>query len=234
MLHPLSRYTDFVQDLEDKKREFTPGQEVLIALIAGVPPGYESGNVDITYADAVDMQDQLDFGIGPGCTNNSTTPVATARPPVREREFAETFEVADQRNLFSICSNDFSPALKAIADNIRDQIKPACMPACVADTDPVNPGLQPQCNLIQEAPKPGGGIQETPVPQCGAGGAVPDGQDVCFVAISDDTIDPYCSDQGYNLQFQLNRRDGVPAPGGTSVKATCQLSVNAQTDCPDL
>ncbi|HET6584480.1 MAG TPA: vWA domain-containing protein [Nannocystaceae bacterium] len=234
VLYPVSRYIDFVQEVEDNKREFTPGQEVLVALITGVPPGYESGDVDITYADATNMQEQIDFGIGAGCTNNSTTPVGTARPPVREREFAEAFMVADDRNLFSICANDFSPALESIAEKIRDQIKPACMPACVADTDPVDPGLQPQCNLVQEAPRPGGGIDETPVPQCGAGGAVPDGADVCFIAVTDDTIDAYCSDQGYNLEFRLNRREGVPAPGGTSVKATCQLSVTKEVDCPDL
>ncbi|HET6584479.1 MAG TPA: vWA domain-containing protein [Nannocystaceae bacterium] len=230
VLYPLSRYVDFVQEIEDKKREYTPGQEVLVALIAGVPPGYSEGSADITYADAATMQEQLDFGIGAGCTNNATTPIGTARPPVREREFAEAFMVGDERNLFSICANDFSPALAAIANAIRDQLKPSCMPECVADTDPVQPGLQAQCNLEQFSP----GGARVPVPQCGAGDALPDGADVCFVPLTEADLALECDMAGYNLEFRLVRRGGVPAPGGTSVEATCVLSASKEVDCPDL
>ncbi len=242
VFHPLSRYIDFVQELEDRKGEYTPDAEVLVALIAGVPIGYETGMAELTYQDAIGAE-QLDFGIGAGCTNAMTDPPATARPPVRELEFAQAFQVGTDRNAFSICATDFSPALGSIANAIRDQLKPACMPACVADTNPVTEILDPQCNLIQEAPKPGGGIQETSIPPCGANDAVPDGADVCFVALVDgsgetasdlDDLSDECLAEGWNLEFRLVRRNGVPAPGGTSVKATCQLSTQKEVDCPDL
>jgi len=242
VLHPVTRYTGFLQELENKKQELTPDQQILVALIGGVPIGYEAGTADLVYQLALDPVEQGDFGIGAGCTNNMTTPVGTARPPVREKEFAEAFQVADQRNLFSVCSNDFSPALSAIADTIRDQIRPACMPSCVADINPIEPGLTPQCNLIQEAPV-NGQIVETNIPQCNADGTLPADADVCFIPLTDktmgtastvDDMSPECITEGWNLEFRLVRAEDAPAPGGTSVKATCQLSVQKDVDCPDL
>jgi hypothetical protein len=236
--HPVDRYVEFVQQLEDQKQEITPDQEVLVALINGVPPGYNAGMADIVYSDAVDPAEQNDFGIGAGCTNNSTTPPSTARPPVREREFAEAFQIGSEdsdRNLYSICEDDFSPALKAIADTIRDQLKPACMPSCVADNDPIMTGLQPSCTLEQQAPKVGGGgITKTNIKPCNPDGGLPNGEDVCYQALVGGDLSTYCADLGWNLEFRLVRREGVPAPGGTSVSATCQLSQNKKQDCPNL
>ena len=151
VLEPLTKYVDFVQGIESQKQMRQADQEVLVALIAGVPPGYEDGSAELVYQDAADADYQKDFGIGPGCElpdPNGGTP-SRAVPPVREREFAEAFQVGDDRNLFSICQNDYSAALQAIADKIRDQIKPACMPKCVKDIDPATPVLNPSCQLVQ-------------------------------------------------------------------------------------
>src|SRR5262249_13037841 len=160
----------------------------------------------------MDMTDQNDFGIGPGCVNNTTTPPSTARPPVREREFAEAFQVGNElsdRNLYSICEDDFSPALDAIAKTIRDQLKPACMPSCVADNDPINPGLQPSCTLEQQSPKPGGGgIEKTNIVPCNPDESLPSGQDVCYVTLVEDNLSDYCKMEGWNLEFRLVRREG--------------------------
>jgi hypothetical protein len=229
VLHPLSRYIGFMEDLEDQKRDFTPNAEVLVALIAGVPAGYETEQAELVYADATG-QEQHDFGIGAGCVNGELH----ARPPVRERELAEAFEVGGQRNVYSICANDFAPALDSIADSIRDQLRPTCMPACVADTNPVTGDVvDPSCSLIQQSPRPEGGIDELDIPECDDG-ALPDGADVCYVAVVGDDMHPQCSDEGWNLEFRLVRRQGVPAPAGTSVGATCQLSTNKAVDCPGL
>jgi hypothetical protein len=226
VLRPLQRYIDIVDELERDKQVITPDQEVLVALIAGV-----NSDGSVTYQPSLmDPQFQNDFGIGPGCQSAA----GTAVPPVRMREFAEYFKVGDTRNMFSICDADYSPALEAIAEAIADQVKPACMPACVADSDPTTPEvLDPQCNLIQEAPRGDGSFEETTIPECN-GTDVPDGADVCYQALVGDAMDDYCIDIGVNLQFQLFRREGVPAPGGTSVKATCQLSQNKRIDCPNL
>ena len=226
VLRPLSRYTEIVQQLENQKQEITPDQEVLVALIGGV-----NSDGSVSYQESLtDPQFQADFGIGPGCESSA----GRAVPPVRLREFAEEFQVAGANNMFSICDADYSPALRAIATAIADQVKPACMPACVADNDPVTPDvLDPSCTLIQEAPRDDGTFEETNIPECN-GDEVPEGFNVCYQALVGDQMDDFCVDSGFNLQFQLVRREGFPAPGGTSVSATCQLSQNKQFDCPGL
>ncbi|MCX4244575.1 vWA domain-containing protein [Paraliomyxa miuraensis] len=229
VLRPLERYIDIVQTLETQKQEITPDQEVLVAVIGGV-----NSDGSVTYQESLmDPQFQADFGVGPGCESSA----GRAVPPVRLREFAEEFQVGSARNMFSICDADYSPALEAIAEAIADQVKPACMPACVADGNPTTPEvLDPSCTLIQEAPQADGSFLETSIRPCvGAGGdELPDGADVCYQALVGDAMDEFCIDEGFNLQFVLVRRPGFPAPGGTSVSATCQLSQNKVIDCPGL
>jgi hypothetical protein len=235
VMHPVSRYANYVQELESIKQEYTPNQEVLVALLTGVPVSYDG---ELTYSISLDANEQSDFGIGPGCTyddGDPGTPLASARPPVREKEFAEAFEVGGQTNLYSICQETYTGALGAIANSIRDQIRPACMPVCVADTDPITSGLQPSCTVTQESPQPGGGgIDEIDIPQCGGNDSLPDGADVCYVMLVNDALSDACAEEGWNLEFRIVRREGVPAPGGTSVTPMCQLSQNKQIDCPNL
>ncbi|MBV1856794.1 MAG: VWA domain-containing protein, partial [Nannocystaceae bacterium] len=221
-LYPLSKYTTFVQEIEADKKVRNPGQEVIVSAIAGVPENYPMIQ-QLSYAEGADATNpdsfQARFGIGQGCSSQ----VAEAVPPVRLREFAETFLIGDDdNNLFSVCSTDYGPALGAIAESIRDQLKPACMPACVADTEAVDEGLQPRCTLTQTS-NDGSGTVEDNIPECGDGGAVPEGSDVCFVnlvdqngttATEDDDMQAACIDAGWNLEFRVNRREGVPAPGG--------------------
>ena len=78
-----------------------------------------------------------------------------------------------------------------------------------------------------------------------------DDANVCYIALTDgalnaagdrdfgndattDDLSQFCADEGWNLEFILLRREGFPAPGGTSVKATCQLSSQKAIDCPQL
>ena len=246
VLRPVSRYVDFLQNFEDNKQMITPNQEVLVALIGGV------GSDGIaTYQDSLDQVFQDDFGIGPGCTSDA----GEAVPPVRLREFAEAFAVNDEQNMFSICEPNYAVALEAIAEAIADQVKPACMPACVADTDPTSVDiLDPSCTLLQEAPTNDGDIVTTTVPQCDVNNDNDfPGEDinVCYIALFDgkrnanndrdfategegDDMSETCADEGWNLEFVLKRREGFPAPGGTSVKATCELSQSKVIDCPQL
>lgn len=109
------------------------------------------------------------------------------------------------------------------------------MTACVADTDPINAGVQPQCTLVQEAPDVNSGtIIETNVEPCLGNDQLPEGVDVCYVALVDDRLSDLCAEEGWNLEFKLVRRAGVPAPGGTSVAVSCELSQNKAIDCPNL
>jgi hypothetical protein len=235
VLHPVSRYVDLVQGFENDKKVNSPDQEVIVAVIAGVPDGYSTGMADILYANSPDPVFQTDFGIGPGCKQGDQTAV----PPVREREWAESF---GDRNLYSVCSNDYTPALQAIADRIVDQIRPACYTQCVQDTDAAKDGLQPACYVEQRVP----GKSETTVPECKLVGGVyeqPTADDnVCWYTLTDQTqsgdmlddMSDECVAEGYNLEFKVLRRSGFPAIGGSSMTATCSLSEAAIVDCPDL
>ncbi|MFY0532247.1 hypothetical protein [Nannocystis pusilla] len=123
--------------------------EVRMMMIAGVPPGYETHDSEIVYEDAADPQVQLDFGIGHGCIDAESL---GAVPPVREREVAEAFAVDENRDIFSICNSDYSAALAAIATRIADQLRPGCMPLCVADLDPGTSVLEPNCQVFEVDP----------------------------------------------------------------------------------
>ncbi|RMG93742.1 MAG: VWA domain-containing protein [Deltaproteobacteria bacterium] len=255
VLLPVSRYVDMLQNIEDEKKTMAPDQEVIVAGIVGVPSGY-SGPEDIVYQDAVDPTFQAKYGIGPGCSS----PAAEAVPPVRLREFARAFEVDGEPNLYSICDDDYGPALEGFADKLISQIRPACMPACVADTDPETPDrLDPDCIVEQVYPE-GGGTEVIPpcVLTCGGSPCAPDERDqadgwefpseeasACFRYLTDrwgaegtptklDDMGDACIEEGWNLEFRIERRIGSPPPSGTRIQATCQLSQQEEIDCPDL
>jgi hypothetical protein len=245
VLQPIRKYVDFLQSIEDAKREIDPTQEVLVSMIAGVPVGYEEGKAPLVYEDSADAKFQADFGIGPGCilpSGDPNIPDQTAIPPVRERQFAEAFEVDGERNLYSICQPNYSDALDAIAEKIRDQIQPACMPSCVLDTDVSTPVLEPNCQLFEVKLSD---ESRTGIPRCqevNGEWVAPAGATVCFGERVDpdgtltpsklDDMSEECTDGGLNLEFFLVR--SAAAPAGTTVTATCQLSDNKPRDCPGL
>jgi hypothetical protein len=243
VLHPMSRYIDLIQGIEDAKKNLDPDQEVIVALIGGVSEGG-----DVFYADdLIDPVFQDSFGIGAGCTAAGNV---TAVPPVRMRVFTDTFT---PDNMFSICSLDYTPALEQIAAKIRDQIEPACYSQCVEDTDLSTAVLEPDCTVEQESP----GIEGLQLQECmrddnGSYSIVPgtndytmpaDSANACYVLLADpdgqtgdpnDDMSTECSDLHYNLEFAIARRPGWPAPASTSVSATCSLADSPQVDCPNL
>lgn len=253
ILFPVKRYVDKINDIIAKKQENLPDEiklEPLIAVIGGVPEDYPNGTVPLKdlYQDSPDLDFQAEFGIGPGCTvfDENDQPIATAIPPVRLREFAEAFNPenpnnSNAKNIYSICANDYSQALDAIANRIREQVRPACFPSCVADTDPTTEIVDANCRLNDINSKDG---TVTDIPECEPGDVVPEGSDVCFVYLVDpagnspvtpetaDDMDSECVDQGFNLEFRIVRK--TTAPAGTRTEAACELSDLPVRDCPNL
>jgi hypothetical protein len=243
VVRPLSRYVQFVQAIEDAKQQRgKDDRDVLVAVIGGVGDDGEP-----TYSDSTaDAKFVGDFGVGPGCQSDA----GRAVPPVRLTEFADDFAVDDQQNMFSVCNPDYSEALEQIAETLAKQVRPPCMTSCVGDFDPVSDVLDPKCTLEQHAVDGDGRLQRSPVPPCSADGSLPsDDVDVCYVAKVDGALDaneqpvfltettmddmsPACRTEGWNLEFDVVRREGTKTPGGTSVKATCQLSQQRAIDCP--
>jgi hypothetical protein len=246
VLFPVEKYVQYVTELEQEKQALDPDQQVLVSLFAGVPVGYEKYEAEIPYVDSPDLSSggyQSLFGIGPGCfVGPAATPTDTAVPPVREREFAETFNVDPGvgRNLYSICDDDYSDELADIAYQIRDQFKPACMPACVKDTIPETATVEPSCELFETATM-------SRIAACVAienGGiplwALPVDTSVCFGLRTDrtgeqtsaafDDMSLACADFGANLEFVLVG-DTEPIQG---ISGACALSEDPAKDCPNL
>jgi hypothetical protein len=251
VLRPVSRYTEYLQSIEERKQALFPDQEVLVALIGGV-----SDTGETTYAmSGADPKFLDNYGVGPGCTSVA----GEAVPPVRLAEFADEFSTGEQ-NMFSICNDNYSVALKEIAERIKDQLQPSCMQACVADTNPTTEELDPICTLEQTYTDAAGRPAADPIPACGPDGIMPDEEtDVCYIGLWDglqlrrgdgmpgsavfesitmddasDDLSPECAAKGYNLEFDIRRRDDVPAPPRVVVAATCQLSQQKAIDCPTL
>ncbi|NVB41524.1 VWA domain-containing protein [Pseudenhygromyxa sp. WMMC2535] len=242
VLHPMSRYIGFVQGLEETKKELNPDQEVIVATIGGVA---NDGSVFYSDVTSTDPDFQTDFGIGPGCDADGTQAV----PPVRLRDFTNAFT---QDNLFSVCNADYSPALEAIAERIRDQIQPACYAQCVKDTDDSTEIMDPECTVEEKSP----GVDTQRIDECltDANGYVIDANtndysmpsddvNVCYALLVDDSgltadtaddMSQECIDLNYNLEFKIARRQGFPAPGGTAISATCSVSDFQAVDCPNL
>jgi hypothetical protein len=116
VLYPIGRYLDLLHAIEGDKARLDPDQEVLVAALAGVPPGYP--DTPLVYQDSPDPVFQTDFGIGAGCESAN----GSAVPPVRLRRFAEAFRLGSSPNLFSICAADYGPSLGLIAQQIAGKL----------------------------------------------------------------------------------------------------------------
>ncbi len=249
VLHPMSRYYGLLDGLEAQKQEYNAQQELIVALIGGV-----AADGSVHYGGSTDPDYQNSFGIGPGCEApppmGSTEPVQ-AVPPVRLRDAVNRYS---EGNMFSICQADYSPALEAIAERIRDQIQPACYTKCVKDTDASTMIVDPECTV--EESRPGeddpARIEECATDAAGAYIFDPNTDDyampsddinVCYALLTDDSMSttstaddmsPECSDQNFNLEFKISRRPGFPAAGGTSISATCSLADFPDVSCPGI
>jgi hypothetical protein len=243
VMYPVSRYINRLETIEQEKKNLDPDQEIIVSLIAGV-----QADGAPFYADSSDPEFQDGFGIGPGCeADNPLDPnePVQAIPPVRLRDLTNAF-TAD--NMFSICEQDYSPALEAVAARIRTQIKPACFTSCVADSNPATEIVDAACSVAEV---PGG-----PVMECmrDADGYVIDPEtndymmpspdiNVCYALrtdkagltpnVMDDMVDE-CIDLNYNLEFAIERRYGFPAANGVTLTADCELAASPEVTCPGI
>jgi hypothetical protein len=228
VLFPVKRYVEFLSGLEREKQATDHTQQVVLGFITGVPLDYPvTPSGDIPYRDAEDPATQAEYGVDFGCTSS----VGQAAPPVRLRAVGEAFALDGERNLFSICANDFSPALDPVVQSLPIGIRPACFPGCVADTDPDTGAVEPACRVFQRTP--GQGREE--LPRC-AGTSLPAGQAACFYTL-DETAAAFaleCSDAGSNLEFVLRRDPNTDVPDATRVTAECLMAADVMGECPNL
>lgn len=215
VLHPVQRYVEALSLADATKRPYLVDPAVAVVLVAGVPEGFEDGDVELSYPRTGPDDFVDDFGVGPGCISDH----AQAAPPVRLRELAEAFPGAHGRNISSVCDVAYDPALAPIASLASGEVGPRCYPGCAADVDDSTAGVQVRCDVTQERGSPQGRVNEA-LPQCvGVPASIPDGASACWYAQTDALSDA-CQQRGANLEFEVLRAQ--PAPGGTTVSASCQ------------
>ena len=243
VLYPLQRYIDALQNVSDRKEALGGNGTVLVAVINGVPEDYPQGG-ELLYRDSIDPIFNSEYGIGPGCGyGTESLGDLPGIPPVRLKAFAEAF-AGERRNMFSICSPQYAVALEQIADEIAQLGSRSCIPGCAYDANPNVSGLQPDCTVVEQRGEGGGG--DVPVPACivtNDGWQFPTGVDICHRALSDadgstawphDDLTPQCGNRGSNLEFVIERREGVPVPPGVGVQVECVLIGQPDERCDEL
>ena len=232
VLRPVERYVERIRALEEERRLFVDDFEVIVAVVGGVPVGYETGNVPLIYSSESDPAERRLWGnIAKGCVGMLGGEPQAAIPPVRLREFAESFHEGEGRNLYSICQGDYGAALESVATTIRNRFSPACLDGCATDVDSDNPGLQVDCTIdvVNRDMEVVGEL-----PPCIDQGEVPVGEEFCYLAIgmqdglttvngeaSDGLgFDGRCTERGSNLEFRLRKQPRADT-SGLSFQASC-------------
>lgn len=122
------------------------------------------------------------------------------------------------------------------------QLETACYRQCA---DPAGPS----CKVVRKD-----GDENPEVPEClrdGTGAYLvqddelvpPADSDECFAMLDDvdgsstetgDDLSGECLDVGANLEFTLTRKESATVPDGVCYDFNCQVSPDADADCPDL
>jgi hypothetical protein len=208
-LKPVGQFVNEIKALKDD-----PASQILVAAITGVRP-----DGSFPYSVRWETPTTADTGpwpsVGHSCEVMGSMPPEYADPPVRLAEFVRAF--GENGSLYSICAQDFGPALQTIAEKLSQLIGPKCIGGTLANpTD---------CTVTDHFTRQGGGgTNDTVVPACDANGGTPP----CW------RLEP---GNGANMcapgTFVMNiERGGMMAPLNSTVScALCAPNVNAGSDC---
>jgi hypothetical protein len=165
------------------------------------------------------------LGLAPVCELDGT-------PLLPALRLAELAREAPEAHVRSACADDWAPSLRALGEAIEDSTVPSCMPSCVADFDEDEPGLQPECRMAYESPSSDGSFDDGMLPRCDEEPAPTDAPG-CWELRTGAELDPWCDEQGFNLELRFRWVGGL-VPPNTLIFPTCNLSRDKANDCPDL
>lgn len=191
----LVKVADVVKSVRALKER--PDQQIIVAAITGW-----SDDPAATY----------EYGVPPGERNVDYLPVCRgqgaegqATAAIRVREFVQAFGA--NGSIHPICTNDFGPAMKRIGAALSVFVEPLCITRPLEDTNPA-PGLQPDCQVVEQVPRLSGGYDEVVLPTC-AGANFP-----CW-RLDRNTS---CSASGFEMSVE---RGGAAAVPGTRQSVKC-------------
>jgi hypothetical protein len=104
---------------------------------------------------------QMSAAIAPSCMSAN----GTADPAVRIADFVNAF--GGNGTLLSICSDDFSPVMERIGQEVARRASLDCLAARLVDADPATAGVQPHCEVYDETSSNGTTLRQS-IPACTA------------------------------------------------------------------
>jgi len=173
---------------------------------------------------------------------------------LRLKKFLDAFARNDQ-NVFSICNPDsFTFAMTSIGSALVQVLKPACISFPLLDTDPNTPGIQPECQVVDEiaCDTPGAttaqglclatGYAENSLPECMNGtdpldptnpqiNNVPDSARPCWYLYYDGNPVTGCPDAPNYQRITALRKTGQTAPAGTLLSMKCLTCPASNPNC---
>ena len=194
----VSEIADFLKSLK------ADPNDVMVAAITGPPTPY---SVDVRSTPNQSGVVQPAPEIVPSCTSAN----GSAAPAVRIRELVDAFGV--NGTFLSICADDFRPAMTRIGQEIARRASLECLIQRPADVDPDLPGLQPNCQVVDERQVNGAAVRAT-IPAC-ATSAPP-----CWRVQADAKCPRSATDM-------IVDRAGVPPDANTRVHVTCETCADA-------
>ena len=137
-VYPVTEYVNFLEGLKEET-----DQPVFFAVIGGV-----------TDSVFVDMNLMSGFPeVMPACVANAGGPGSgSAAPAIRLAAVAEAFG-EDHGRFGSLCENDLEATLGDIAATLNRSLQGTCLTGAIFDSDPVEPGYQPECQVIESDPR---------------------------------------------------------------------------------
>lgn len=180
---------------DDGKRVVDPDATVVVAIAAGW--------------DAADAP--------AGCSADDRTASAPTRLDVLRR-------AADDLVLgsISICEDDWTPLFAPIADALADQVRPLCIPTCVARSADGAAACTATYRAADDSE-----VALAPCEGEPSSWRVPDGADRCIGVALGDEIDTACRDEGAEAEAIIVVREGASPLGTTCVEVTCEVSETA-------
>jgi hypothetical protein len=180
-----------VQDIVESIRlvKPRPDQQILVSGIFGWP----DNTLGAQYR-YIKVRDGIDYG--PICNSNN----GNATAALRMKKFVDAF--GENGSYFGICQDDFRPAMQKIGEKLRAKLGNPCISAPLVDTKP-DPGVQADCQVIDQEPGDNGQSVYRPLPSCAAGGKPP-----CWKLAPDANN---CKESGYKIE--VDRAGVLPKPG---------------------
>lgn len=184
----LIRVAEIVESIRALKAR--PDQQILVSGIFGWPT--ETINPrPYRYA-----REREGLDVSPICESQGN---GVAYPGLRMKQFVESF--GDSGTFFSICQDDFGPAMEKIGEKLAARLGTTCVNAPLIDIDTAKPEVQADCQVIDKLPD---GKDEA-LPPCDSGNRSASGS--CWKLTPDAGG---CTESGFKIDVDRGGKMALP------------------------